>query len=177
MMLEPQAAAGLGAHQPRSQRLRAWRVALPRMAPPGAGGKEWDYSQLPLPPTFWRWGETLVNLVSGMDYALTDVAHFDDVLWFESIADLKTRSNHEQVTVRLTTARLDSITPVAYDDRNTKIASITFDSATAWGNMTVASTGGNISRNDGTGIGVCSGACNVDAGRRFGCQQEACFQT
>ncbi len=157
--------------------LGAWRVALPRMALPGAGGKEWDHSQLPLPPTFWRWGETLVNPVSGMDYALTDVAHFDDVLWFESIADLKTRSNHEQVTVRLTTARLDSITPVAYDDRNTKIASITFDSATAWGNMTVASTGGNISRNaDGTGIGVCSGACNDDATAALDASKKLAFK-
>lgn len=161
--------------------LGAWRVALPRMALPGAGGKEWDHSQLPLPPTFWRWGETLVNPVSGMDYALTDVAHFDDVLWFESIADLKTRSNHEQVTVRLTTARLDSITPVAYDDRNTKIASITFDSATAWGNMTVTSTGGNIARNtDGstasTGIGVCSDACDIDANSALDSSKSLAFK-
>ena len=66
--------------------------------------------------------------------------------------------------VKLNSARLDSITQVAYTGRNANTTSITFDSATAWGAMTVASTGGNISRNaDGTGIGVCSGACVTDA--------------
>ena len=66
----------------------------------------------------------------------------------------------------MTTRRLDSGPggKITYTDRNSNTASITFDSATSWGVMNVASTGGNISRNaDGTGIGVCSGLCDTDA--------------
>ncbi len=142
--------------------LGAWRVAAPRMALPGAGGNEWSNTQAP-PAMIFRRGEALVNPGTGAEYAVNNAAHFDDILWFESISDLKKLSGHEQVTVRLTSARLDSITPVAYTGRNANTPSITFNSATAWGNMTVASTGGNISRNvDGTAIGVCSGACATD---------------
>ena len=83
---------------------------------------------------------------------------FDDYLFWGSL------DKNLCIIVKLNSARLDSITQVAYTGRNANTASITFDSATAWGNMTVASTGGNISRNaDGTGIGVCSGACDTDA--------------
>ena len=143
--------------------LGAWRVAAPRMALPGAGGNEWSNTQAP-PAVYYRRAEALVNPASGVEYAVNAIAHFDDMLQFESVADLKKLSGHEQVTVRLTTARLDSITPVAYTGRNANTTSITFDSATAWGAMTVNSTGGNISRNaGGTGIGVCSGACATDA--------------
>lgn len=141
----------------------AWRVAAPRMALPGAGGGEWNNAQPP-PAVFFRRGEALVNPVTGVNYAETDAAHFDDMLEFESVSDLKKLSALEQVTVKLTTARLDSLAPVTYSGRNANSTSITFDSATAWGAMTVASTGGNISRNaDGTGIGVCSGLCDTDA--------------
>ena len=69
-------------------------------------------------------------------------------------------------TTRTTADRLISTspTPVVYTDRNSNTHSITFDSATAWGQMTVVSTGGTISRNsDGSGIGVCSGLCDTDA--------------
>lgn len=66
--------------------------------------------------------------------------------------------------VKLPKAFLNSSTPVTYTGRNANTTSITFDSATAWGQMTVSSAGGNISRNaDGTGIGVCSGLCDTDA--------------
>lgn len=143
--------------------LGAWRVAVPRMAMPGPGGNEWSNTQAP-PAVFYRRGEVLVNPATGVEYAVNDAAHIDDMLWYESISDLKKLAGHEQVTVRLTTARLDSITPVTYTGRNANTTSITLDSATAWGQMTVASTGGTIARNaDGTGIGVCSGACVTDA--------------
>ena len=143
--------------------LGAWRVAAPRMPLPGAAGNEWSNTQA-LPAAFFRRGEAVVNPATGAEYAVNDAARFDDLLWFESVSDLKKLSGHEQVTVRLTTARLDSITPLAYTGRNANTTSITFNSATAWGNMTLASTGGTISRNaDGTGIGVCSGACATDA--------------
>ena len=83
---------------------------------------------------------------------------FDDYLFWGSL------EKNLCITVKLNSARLDSITQVAYTDRNSNTASITFDSATSWGVMNVASTGGNISRNaDGTGIGVCSGLCDTDA--------------
>ena len=39
------------------------------------------------------------------------------------------------ITVKLNSARLDSITQVAYTDRNSNTASITFDSATSWGHQ------------------------------------------
>lgn len=83
---------------------------------------------------------------------------FDDYLFWGSL------DKNLCIIVKLNSARLDSITQVAYTDRNSNTASITFDSATSWGVMNVASTGGNISRNaDGTGIGVCSGLCDTDA--------------
>jgi len=83
---------------------------------------------------------------------------FDDYLFWGSL------EKNLCITVKLNSARLDSITQVAYTDSNSNTASITFDSATSWGVMNVASTGGNISRNaDGTGIGVCSGLCDTDA--------------
>lgn len=83
---------------------------------------------------------------------------FDDYLFWGSL------EKNLCITVKLNSARLDSITQVAYTDRNSNTASIRFDSATSWGVMNVASTGGNISRNaDGTGIGVCSGLCDTDA--------------
>jgi hypothetical protein len=146
-----------------SSGLGGWRVAAPRMPLPGAGSNEWSNTQAP-PAVYFRRAEALVNPATGVEYAVNDAAHFDDMLWFESISDLKKLSGIEQVTVRMTSARLDSITPVAYTGRNANTTSITFDSATAWGDMTVASTGGTISRNaGGTGIGVCSGACATDA--------------
>ena len=93
---------------------------------------------------------------TGSDVLLADL--FDDFLSWGSFDELLCNIN------KLTTARLDSITPVAYTGRNANTTSITFDSATAWGDMTVAPTGGTISRNaGGTGIGVCSGACATDA--------------
>lgn len=93
---------------------------------------------------------------SGSDVLPADL--FDDFLLWGSFDELLCNIN------KLTTARLDSIIPVAYTGRNANTTSITFNSATAWGAMNVASTGGNISRNaDGTGIGVCSGLCDTDA--------------
>ena len=84
---------------------------------------------------------------------------------YESIEDLKNQSSFD-LNTKMTTSRLD-FGPggkITYNGRNANTTAITFDSATAWGNMTVASTGGNISRNaGGTGIGVCSGACATDA--------------
>ncbi|MEZ5717359.1 MAG: hypothetical protein R3E55_02505 [Burkholderiaceae bacterium] len=66
-----------------------------------AGGNEWDNTQAP-PAEFFRRGEALVDPATGVEYALNDAAHFDDVLWYESISDLKIVDFHEQVTVRLT---------------------------------------------------------------------------
>ncbi len=71
--------------------LGAWRRALPRMALPGAGGNEWNNSQAP-PAVFFRRGEVLVDPATGVEYALNNVAHFDDVLLFESIAELEKHS-------------------------------------------------------------------------------------
>ena len=108
----------------------------------------------------------------------TSPNHFDDVLMYESIEDLKNRSGFD-LNTRMTTRRLDSGPggKITYTDRNSNTASITFDSATAWGNMTVASTGGNISRNaDGTGIGVCSGACNDDATAALDASKKLAFK-
>ena len=144
--------------------LGAWRVFLPQMALPGAGGNEWDNTQA-APVEFFRRGEALVDPATGVEYALNNAAHFDDVLLYESIEDLKNRSGFD-LNTRMTTRRLDSGPggKVTYTGRNANTASITFDSSTEWGNMTLASTGGTISRNaDGTGIGVCSGACATDA--------------
>lgn len=95
----------------------------------------------------------------------TSLNYFDDVLMYESVADLKNHSGFD-LNTRMTTRRLDSGPggKVTYTGRNANTASITFDSSTEWGDITVSSPGGNISRNAyGTGIGVCSGACNDDA--------------
>ena len=79
--------------------------------------------------------------------------------------------------VKLPKAFLNSSTPVTYTGRNANTTSITFDSATAWGQMTVSSAGGNISRNaDGTGIGVCSGACNDDATAALDASKKLAFK-
>lgn len=96
---------------------------------------------------------------------------FDDYLFWGSL------EKNLCITVKLNSARLDSITQVAYTDRNSNTASITFDSATSWGVMNVASTGGNISRNAyGTGIGVCSGACNDDATAALDASKKLAFK-
>ena len=137
--------------------LGAW---LPNGQPilPTPASKELANTQ-PTGP-FVRREESVVDL----DPA-TSPNHFDDVLMYESIEDLKNRSGFD-LNTRMTTRRLDSGPggKITYTDRNSNTASITFDSATSWGVMNVASTGGNISRNaDGTGIGVCSGLCDTDA--------------
>ena len=108
----------------------------------------------------------------------TSPNHFDDVLLYESIEDLKNRSDFD-LNTRMTTRRLDSGPggKITYTDRNSNTASITFDSATSWGVMNVASTGGNISRNAyGTGIGVCSGACNDDATAALDASKKLAFK-
>ena len=82
-------------------------------------------------------------------------------------------------TTRTTADRLISTspTPVVYTDRNSNTASITFDSSTEWGDITVSSPGGNISRNAyGTGIGVCSGACNDDATAALDASKKLAFK-
>ena len=108
----------------------------------------------------------------------TSPNHFDDVLMYESIEDLKNHSSFD-LNTKMTTSRLD-FGPggkITYTDRNSNTASITFDSATSWGVMNVASTGGNISRNAyGTGIGVCSGACNDDATAALDASKKLAFK-
>lgn len=117
-------------------------------------------TQAPGVNPFFRLEESVVNL----DPA-TSLNYFDDVLMYESVEDLKNQSSFD-LNTKMTTSRLD-FGPggkITYTGRNANTTSITFDSATAWGAMTVNSTGGNISRNaGGTGIGVCSGACVTDA--------------
>ena len=157
--------------------LGAWRVFLPQMALPGAGGNEWDNTQA-APVEFFRRGEALVDPATGVEYALNNAAHFDDVLLYESIEDLKNRSGFD-LNTRMTTRRLDSGPggKVTYTGRNANTASITFDSATEWGDITVSSPGGNISRNAyGTGIGVCSGACNDDATAALDASKKLAFK-
>lgn len=108
----------------------------------------------------------------------TSPNHFDDVLMYESVEDLKNHSSFD-LNTKMTTSRLD-FGPggkITYTDRNSNTASITFDSATSWGVMNVASTGGNISRNAyGTGIGVCSGACNDDATAALDASKKLAFK-
>jgi type II secretory pathway pseudopilin PulG len=157
--------------------LGAWRVFLPQMALPGAGGNEWDNTQA-APVEFFRRGEALVDPATGVEYALNNAAHFDDVLLYESIEDLKNRSGFD-LNTRMTTRRLDSGPggKVTYTGRNANTASITFDSSTEWGDITVSSPGGNISRNAyGTGIGVCSGACNDDATAALDASKKLAFK-
>ena len=157
--------------------LGAWRVFLPQMALPGAGGNEWDNTQA-APVEFFRRGEALVDPSTGVEYALNNAAHFDDVLLYESIEDLKNRSGFD-LNTRMTTRRLDSGPggKITYTDRNANTASITFDSSTEWGDITVSSPGGNISRNAyGTGIGVCSGACNDDATAALDASKKLAFK-
>ena len=108
----------------------------------------------------------------------TSPNHFDDVLMYESIEDLKNRSGFD-LNTRMTTRRLDSGPggKVTYTGRNANTASITFDSSTEWGDITVSSPGGNISRNAyGTGIGVCSGACNDDATAALDASKKLAFK-
>ena len=108
----------------------------------------------------------------------TSPNHFDDVLLYESIEDLKNRSGFD-LNTRMTTRRLDSGPggKVTYTGRNANTASITFDSSTEWGDITVSSPGGNISRNAyGTGIGVCSGACNDDATAALDASKKLAFK-
>lgn len=147
--------------------LGAWRVAAPRMAMPGAGGNEWSNTQAP-PVNYFRREEAVVNAGTGNDYASNDVAHFDDVLLFESIAALEKQSSLEPLVVRLTQERLTTgnPSPVVFTGRNSSQSSIAFDSGTRLGPITVTAGGGSgtVSVNvDGTGIGVCSGACATDA--------------
>ena len=108
----------------------------------------------------------------------TSPNHFDDVLMYESVEDLKNRSGFD-LNTRMTTRRLDSGPggKVTYTGRNANTASITFDSSTEWGDITVSSPGGNISRNAyGTGIGVCSGACNDDATAALDASKKLAFK-
>ena len=147
--------------------LGAWRVAAPRMAMPGAGGNEWSNTQAP-PVNYFRREDAVVNAGTGNDYASNDVAHFDDVLLFESIAALEKQSSLEPLVVRLTQERLTTgnPSPVVFTGRNSSQSSIAFDSGTRLGPITVTAGGGSgtVSVNvDGTGIGVCSGACATDA--------------
>ena len=122
---------------------------------------------------FVRREESVVDL----DHA-TSPNHCDDVLMYESVEDLKNHSSFD-LNTKMTTSRLD-FGPggkITYTDRNSNTASITFDSATSWGVMNVASTGGNISRNAyGTGIGVCSGACNDDATAALDASKKLAFK-
>lgn len=93
---------------------------------------------------------------TGSDVLPVDL--FDDFLLWGSFDESLCNIN------KMSTKRLDSLTPVTYTGRNANTASITFDSATTRGAMAVSSTGGMISRNAyGTGIGVCSGLCDTDA--------------
>lgn len=64
--------------------------------------------------------------------------------------------------LNLTTALLNSIAPVSYSGRDSNTTSITIDGGAALGNITITSSGGNISRNSvpsGTAIGVCTTGC------------------
>lgn len=64
--------------------------------------------------------------------------------------------------LNLTTALLNSVAPVSYSGRDSNTTSITIDGGAALGNITITSSGGNISRNSvptGTAIGVCTTGC------------------
>lgn len=64
--------------------------------------------------------------------------------------------------LNLTTSLLNSIASVSYSGRDSNTTSITIDGGAALGNITITSSGGNISRNsvpNGTAIGVCTTGC------------------
>lgn len=64
--------------------------------------------------------------------------------------------------LNLTTALLNSVATVSYSGRDSNATSITIDGGAALGNITITSSGGNISRNSvpsGTAIGVCTTGC------------------
>ena len=139
--------------------LGAWLPSGTRILPVPAS-QESINTQAPGGAPFVRREESVLNLNPA-----ASPNYFDDLLLYESIQDLKNHSSFD-LNTRMSTRRLDSGPggKITYTDRSTNTASITFDSATAWGHMTVATTGGAIARNgDGSGIGVCVGACTTDA--------------
>lgn len=89
---------------------------------------------------------------------------FDDALLWGTLdaADCTAAVAGAPTGLNLTTALLNSIAPVSYSGRDSNTTSITIDGGAALGNITITSSGGNISRNSvpsGTAIGVCTTGC------------------
>lgn len=109
--------------------------------------------------------------------------HFDDLLLFETISQLIQAVGREArdwpettpppVTpivgappgISLTTATLDSVSPISYSGRDTNRTSITINPGPDVGLIDITAAGGNITRNgvpNGTAIGVCTTGCGND---------------
>jgi len=136
-------------------------------------------TQAPGGTQFFRMEESVVDL----DPA-TSPNHFDDLLLFELLKELKTETGidpddededededekppveNAPQKINLTTAALDSVTPVSYSGRDTNRPSITINPGPDLGLIDITATGGNITRNgvpNGTAIGVCTSGCGND---------------
>jgi|GEM_PF-2924315 len=148
--------------------------ALVSHGPTGLGA--WLASGQPMPPP--ANADELANASGGVlqlktETAGSDVAPgnlFDDALLW-GMLDTADCAATPPITppvvgaptaLNLTTALLNSIAPVSYSGRDSNTTSITIDGGAALGNITITSSGGNISRNgvpNGTAIGVCTTGC------------------
>jgi len=148
--------------------------ALVSHGPTGFGGWLASGQQMPPPVN----ADELANVNGGSlqlktETAGTDIAPanlFDDALLWGTLdtADCSATPPATPPVVgaptalNLTTALLNSIAPVSYSGRDSNTTSITIDGGAALGNITITSSGGNISRNgvpNGTAIGVCTTGC------------------
>ncbi len=148
--------------------------ALVSHGPTGFGGWLASGQQMPPPVN----ADELANVNGGglqlkTETAGTDIAPanlFDDALLWGTLdtADCSATPPATPPVVgaptalNLTTALLNSIAPVSYSGRDSNTTSITIDGGAALGNITITSSGGNISRNgvpNGTAIGVCTTGC------------------
>ncbi len=110
---------------------------------------------------------------------VTSPLHFDDLLLFERIEDLIRAAGREArdwpeggapssavvgapTGINLTTAMLDSITPISYSGRDSNRSTININAGASIGQITLSASGGNITRDSvpsGTAIGVCNSGC------------------
>jgi len=146
--------------------------ALVSHGPTGLGAWIQGGQQMPPPPNV----DELANAsgsalqlkpeVVGTDVPLATL--FDDALLWGTLdtADCTAAAAPPVVgaptALNLTTSLLNSIAPVSYSGRDSNTTSITIDGGAALGNITITSSGGNISRNSvpsGTAIGVCTTGC------------------
>lgn len=146
--------------------------------PTGMGAWLADGQQMPMPLNV----DELANASGGVlqlktEAAGTDVLPaniFDDFLLWGSldVADCTPPSPPPippivgaPSGISLTTATLDSVTPISYSGRDTNRTSITINPGPDIGLIDITAAGGNITRNgvpNGTAIGVCTTGCGND---------------